>query len=117
MKLNGYWFLKDIHACGSAYWSDVNRAVRDVSTHNQGVQEEVYSNFSAAMGIDVLVIVETWEERVRKVGLSPNNACKLDEPSTQIGLPALVVGTTKKMLRRSQCTGAQRLQNMRVHHS
>lgn len=73
-----------------------HKAVGDVTTHNQGEQEEVRSKLFKAVKIAALVVGDTCGESAIKVIAEPEDVCGTDVPIRQMTLPARVVGVTEK---------------------
>lgn len=74
----------------------VHKAVRDVATHSQGVQEEIRSKLSEAVRTVAPVVGGACEEPAAEVVVRPEDVCGSDEPMAQIGLPARAVELTEE---------------------
>lgn len=69
----------------------VYTAVRDAMTHNQGVQEEVCSKLSEAVGIAVPAVHDACEEPAFEADVLAEKVCGLDKPMAQIDSSSRVV--------------------------
>lgn len=74
----------------------VHKAVRNFTTHNYGVQQEMHSKLSKGVKIEVPVADDAREEPRVEVRIEPEDICGLGELIVQTGLPARGVEGTKE---------------------
>lgn len=72
----------------------VLKAVRYVTIHSRGVQEEVRSKLFEVVEIAVPVADGVCEQSVLEVGVWTEDVCGSNGPMTQTGLPARVLDVT-----------------------
>lgn len=77
----------------------VLKAVHDVTTHDQVVQEEVALEHYEVVVILVSAVNDACKKLAFEVGVMLEDVCGLDEQMTQMSLPARVVEMTEEKCR------------------
>lgn len=74
----------------------VHKAVRDTTTHHQGMHKEVRSKLFESAEIVVVVVNDVCEEPASEECVRQDDVHGSDEPLAQISFPNSVVGITEE---------------------